>query len=132
VIECRWAKCIGIAVFSQHAEWPLAHAIVEDNVINMAPPPETVFGDSSAAIEVRGFVDSSIVRRNTFRGRARVALVVRGFNGGLPLDNAFIDNRMDDFHASLTDVLVKSGVVGTRLVRPGKVRDQGERTIIER
>jgi hypothetical protein len=132
VIECRWAKCVGIAVFSQHSEWPLAHAIVEDNVVNMAPPPGTVFSDSSAAVEIRGFVDSSVVRRNTFRGRARAALVVRGFNGGLPLGNAFIDNRMDDFHASVADVVVKSGVVGTRLVHPGKVDDQGERTIIER
>ena len=74
----------------------------------------------------------SVVRRNTFRGRARVALVDRGFNGGIPLDNAFIDNRMDDFHASLADVVVKSGVVGTRIVGPGKFIDQGERTIIER
>jgi tRNA A-37 threonylcarbamoyl transferase component Bud32 len=132
VIECRWAKCVGIAVFSQYSEWPLAHAIVEDNVVNMAPPPETVFGDSSAAIEIRGFADSSVVRRNTFRGRARAGLVVRGFAGGIPLGNAFIDNRMDDFHPSLADVVVNSGVVGTRLVRPGKVSDHGERTIIER
>jgi tRNA A-37 threonylcarbamoyl transferase component Bud32 len=132
VIECRWAKCVGIAVFSQFSEWPLAHAIVEDNVVNMAAPPKTVFGDSSAAIEIRGFVDSSVVRRNTLRGRARAAFVVRGFNGGIPLDNAFIDNRMDDFHGSVADVLVESGVVRTRLVRPGKVIDHGERTIIER
>ena len=133
VIECRWAKCVGIAVLSQHPEWPLGHVIVEDNVVTMAPPPETVFGDSSAAIELRGFVDSSIVRRNTLRGRARVALVVRGFNGGIPLGNAFIDNSMADFHASLADVFIKSGV-GTRLVRPGpgKIVDHGERTIIER
>jgi hypothetical protein len=81
---------------------------------------------------VRGFVDSSVVRRNTLRGRARAAFVVRGFNGGIPLDNAFIDNRMDDFHGSVADVLVESGVVRTRLVRPGKVIDHGERTIIER
>jgi hypothetical protein len=131
-IECRWAKCIGIDVFSQYSEWPLARAVVEDNVVNMAPPPETVFGDSSAAIEIRGFVDSSVVRRNTLRGRARVALLVRGFNGAIPLDNAFIDNRTDDFRASLTDVFVKSGVVGTRLVRQSKFIDQGDRTIIER
>ena len=131
VIECRWAKCIGIAVFSQHPEWPLAHAIVEDNVVTMTPPPATVFGDSSAVIEIRGFVDSSVVRRNTLRGRARVAFIVRGFNGGIPLDNAFIDNRTDDFHASLADVLVKSGVVGTRPLRAGRVIDQGERTITE-
>ena len=107
------------------------NAIVDDNVVTMAPPPETLFGDSSAAVEIRGFADSSVVRRNTFRGRARVALIVRGFNGGIPLDNAFIDNRMDDFHASLADVVVKSGVVGTRLVRPGTFIDQGARTIIE-
>jgi hypothetical protein len=132
VIECRWAKCIGIDVFSQYPEWPLAHAVVEDNVVTMAPPPETVLGDSSAAIEIRGFADSSVVRRNTIRGRAGAAFVVRGFNGGIPLGNAFIDNRVDDFHASLADVLVQSGVVGTHLVRSGKVIDRGERTIIER
>lgn len=132
VIECRFAKCIGIAVFSRYSEWPLAHAIVEDNVITMSPPPETVFGDSSAEIEIRGFADSNVVRRNTFRGRARAAFVVRGFNGGIPLDNAFIDNRLNDFLASLADVLLKAASYEPALFARGKVIDHGERTIIER
>ena len=132
VVECRWAKCVGIAVFSQFGEWPLAHATIEDNAVIMSPPPGTVFGDTSAAIEIKGFADSSIVRRNTLRGRARAGLAIHAYRGGSPADNAFIDNRLDGFHGSLADIVVGGGVVRTRVVRPGRVIDQGERTVIER
>ena len=131
-IECRWANCIGISVFSQFGEWPVKGAIVEDNQVNMMPPSGTVFSDSSAAIEIKGFADSDTVRYNTIRGRARAAVALETFKLGYPRDNAVIDNRVDNFQASLADAVVGRGVLGTRLVHPGTVVDHGERTRIER
>jgi len=131
-INCNWVSGVGIAVFSQFGEWPIQGAIIEGNRVNMLPPPGSVFGDSSAAIEIRGFATSNVVRYNIIRGQARTALAVDVFRGGVPADNAFIDNRVDDFHASLASVVVGSGALRTRLVRPGTILDHGEGTRIER
>ena len=122
-IECRWAPCVGISVFSQYGEWRLGHAIVEGNSVRMTPPPATVFGDSSAAIAVMGFADSNVVRNNAIRGRARTALAVYAFKGGVPVDNAFLDNRVDDFEASVADIVIGSGVMRTRIVGKGSILD---------
>jgi serine/threonine protein kinase len=130
-ILCRWANCVGIAVFSQASEWPIRGATIEDNEVNIVPPLGTALADSSAAIRIKGFADSNVVRLNTIRGRARAALVLETFKFGYPRYNSFIDNRVDDFHASVASVIVGSGVLGTRLVRPGKVVDRGEKTVIE-
>jgi serine/threonine protein kinase len=131
-IECRWANCIGIAVFSQSREWPIQGAIIENNQVTMSPPSGSVFADSSAAIEIKGFAHSDTVRNNTIRGRARTALAISTFKGGVPEDNAFIDNHVDSLQASRASVIVGSGVLRTRLVHPGTVVDHGERTKIER
>jgi hypothetical protein len=130
-IECRWANCVAIAVLSQFREWPIQGAIIEDNQVKMMPPRGAVFADSSAAIEIQGFADSNVVRYNTISGRARAALALETFKLGYPRDNAFIDNRVDKFQASAATVVVGRGVLGTRLVHPGKVADRGERTTIE-
>ena len=131
-IECRWADCVGIAVFSQVADWPMRKAIVENNQVNMLPPAGAAIADSSAAIEIKGFADSNVVRNNTIRGRARTALGIITYRGGVPEDNAFVDNHVDAFHASVANAVVGTGVLRTRLVRPGTVDNHGEGTRIER
>jgi hypothetical protein len=131
-IDCRWANCVGIAVFSQVGEWPIRGAIVEDNQVNMLPPPGTVFADSSSGIAIKGFADSNTVRYNTIRGRARAALALETFKLGYPRDNAVIENHVDGFQASVASVVVGRGVSGTRLVQPGTFVDRGVKTRIER
>jgi serine/threonine protein kinase len=131
-IECRWADCVGIAVFSQFGDWPMRRAVVENNQVNMLPPAGAVFADSSAAIEIKGFADSNVVRNNTIRGRARTALGIDTFRGGVPEDNAFVDNHVDAFHAYVANAVVGTGVLRTRLVRAGTVDNHGEGTRIER
>ena len=123
-IECKWANCIGIAVFSQFAEWPIEHAVVEDNDVIMTPPPGTAFGDSSAGINIRGFARGNVIRHNSFRGRARAALAIYVFRGGVPAENALFNNRFDDFKATLADIFVGSGVGSKRVVGPGTIVDQ--------
>ncbi len=123
-IECKWVDAACIAVFSQFAEWPMERAVVEDNDVLMSPPPGTVFGDSSAGINVRGFARGIVVRHNRIRGRARAALGVYRFRGGVPSENAFSDNRFDDFKAALADIFLGSGVGSTRIVGPGTIVDQ--------
>ena len=131
-ITCRWVNCIGISVFSQVEQWPIVGAIVDDNRVNMLPPEGSVFSDSSAAIEIRGFANSNVVRYNTIRGRARTALAIETFKRGYPEDNAFIDNHLEGFHGSVASALVGSGVLRTRLVHPGRAVDHGVSTTIER
>jgi serine/threonine protein kinase len=123
-IECKWASCAGIAVFSQFEEWPMDRAVIEENEVLMRPPPGTVFGDSSAGINVRGFARGIVLRHNRIRGRARAALAVYRFRGGVPSGTALIDNRFDDFKAALADIFVGSGVRSTRVLGPGTIVDQ--------
>lgn len=133
-IECKWADAAGIVVFSQFAEWPMERATVEDNEVLMSPPAGVVLGDSSAGINVRGFARGVVVRHNHVRGRARAALTVYAFRGGIPVGNVLINNRLNDFEAVAADIVVGSGVRKTRIVRPGAlgtVTDQGDGTIIE-
>jgi hypothetical protein len=51
--------------------------------ITMLAPEETIFRANSAAIEIRGLAESSAVRNNGIRGRARAALSVVGQNGAI-------------------------------------------------
>jgi hypothetical protein len=124
MIECKWANCAGIAVFSQFAEWPMERAVVEDNEVRMMPPPGSVFGDSSAAINIRGFARGIVVRHNRIRGRARAAIAIYVFRGGVPAESALFDNSFDDFAAALADIFVGSGVGEKRIVGPGTVVDR--------
>ena len=132
-IDCRWpdAEAIGIGVFSQFADWPMERAIVVDNDVTMTPPEGTVFGLLSAGINIRGFAQGNVVLNNRIRGRARAALSVDVFRGGIPDNNALVLNRFDDFEASVADVFVGDLVTNTRIVGPGKIEDHGIGTVIE-
>jgi hypothetical protein len=129
-IDCGWAQGQGIGVFSQFAEWPMERAIVVDNDVTMSPPEGTVFTAASAGIFIRGFAQGNVVLDNRIRGRARAALSVYVFRGGIPSNNAFVLNRFDDFEASLADVFVGPGVMNTRIIGPGTVEDDGVGTVI--
>jgi hypothetical protein len=75
-IDCAWAQGAGIRVQTEHPEWPVSHAIVVDNDVNMSAPEGTVFDVNSAAIEIRGASEGAIVLNNRIRGRANFALSV--------------------------------------------------------
>jgi hypothetical protein len=132
-IDCRWvdAEAKGIGVFSQIADWPMERAIVVDNDVTMTPPEGTIFGPFSAGINIRGFAQSNVVLNNRIRGRARAALSVEVFKGGIPGSNALVLNRFDDFEASVADVFVGDLVTNTRIVGPGTIEDHGIGTVIE-
>jgi hypothetical protein len=131
-IECQWPdpEAIGIGVFSQFADWPMVHAFIVDNEVTMSPPPGTVFGALSAGIDVRGFAQGNVVANNRIRGRARAALAVDAFRGGIPGNNEFVLNRFDDFEASVADIHVGVGVMNTRVMGQGTVDDHGIGTVI--
>jgi hypothetical protein len=132
-IDCQWVdvEAKGIGVFSQLADWPMQRASVVDNDVNMEAPEGTVFGPGSAGIDIRGFAQDNVVLNNRIRGRARAALSVDVFRGGVPANNALVINRFDDFEASLADVFVDVGVINTRIVGPGTIEDHGVGTVIE-
>src|SRR5260370_42652791 len=101
----------------------------------MSPRAGVVLCDWSAGINVRGFAQGVVVRHNHVRGHARAALTVSAFRGGIPVGNALIDNRLNDFEAVAAAIVVGSGVRKTRIVRPGAggtVMDLGDGAIIER
>jgi hypothetical protein len=129
-VHSRWAKGAGIRVHSQFAVWPIAHAVVEDNDVYMDAPAGTVFGTNSAGIDIWGTAQDNLIKHNRIRGRARAALAVSVFNGGIPANNSFVNNRLRGFEASLADVFVGPGATGTRIVGRGTVDDHGSGTII--
>jgi hypothetical protein len=129
-VHSRWAKGAGIRVHSQFAAWPIAHAVVEDNDVYMDAPAGTVFGTNSAGIDIWGTAQDNLIMHNRIRGRARAALAVSVFNGGIPANNSFVNNRLRGFEASLADVFVGPGAIGTRIVGRGTVDDHGTGTII--
>ena len=131
-VECKWPNAAAIQVFSPFAEWPTEHATVEDNEVLMSPPPTVPLGDFSAGISVRGFARGIIVRRNRVSGRARAALSMYAFRGGVPADNAFIDNRVDGFQSTVADIFVGGAVARGHIAGPGSLSDHGTGTVRER
>ena len=129
-VHSRWAKGAAIRVHSQFAAWPIAHAVVENNDVYMDAPAGTVFGTNSAGIDIWGNARDNLVTHNKIRGRARAALAANVFNGGVPANNSFINNRFRGFEASVADVFVGPGATGTRIVGRGTVDDRGTGTII--
>ena len=134
-IQCNWAQCVGISAFSPVAEWPMSDAIIEDNDINLSPPPNTVFGNFSAGIGVYGFAREIMVRRNIIKGTARAALSIptpfpATGTPGVPMDIAFMNNSVAGFTGSLADIFVGDGALRTLIVGPGMVVDRGTGTII--
>ncbi len=133
VIHSQWPdpEAIGIGVFSQFADWPITDAVVVDNQVAMLPPDGVQFGALSAGIDIRGFTGGVLVGNNTIRGRARAAVAVDVFNGGIPANTSFVLNRFGDFDASLPGVIVGDGVTGTLILGPkGTVNDLGTNTVI--
>lgn len=136
-IDCQWANADAeaIGVFSNVASWPVAHAVVENNEVNMSAPAGTVFTAFSAGIGLFGFAQDNVVRHNTIRGHARAALSIPVFPlspqaPAAPQDNVFSDNRFDDFTPAVADIFVGAHALSTRIVGPGTVEDEGEGTII--
>jgi hypothetical protein len=131
-IDCRWAdpQAKGIGVFSQFAAWPIERAIVADNDVIMSPPPDMVFGEFSAGINIRRFAQGNVITNNRIRGRARAALSIEVNADGIPDSNEFLLNRFDHFEASVADIVVGSGVTNTRIEGHGTVDDQGTGTVI--
>ena len=133
VIHSQWPDpdAIGIGLFSQFADWPMANAVVVDNDVTMLPPDGVQFGDYSAGIDIRGFAQGNFVGNNTIRGRARAAVAVDVFNGGIPDNTTFGLNRFGDFDSSVPGVIVGNGVTGTLILgQKGTVNDQGVNTAI--
>jgi hypothetical protein len=131
-VECRWPNAAAIQVFSPFAEWPTDSVLVEHNTVIMSPPPAAPLGDYSAGISVRGFAHGIVVRDNTISGRAAAALSMYSFRGGIPGDNAFIDNHLDGFQSTVADIVIGRGVMRGRIVGKGSVLDRGTGTIRER
>ncbi|HZQ44623.1 MAG TPA: hypothetical protein VFA99_15320 [Acidobacteriaceae bacterium] len=133
VIRSEWPDpdAIGIGVFSQFAAWPVTGAVVVKNEVTMSPPEGVVFGNYSAGIDIRGFVQGNEIGDNTVRGHARTGVGVDVFNGGTPTDTALVLNRFDDFEPAIADVVVDSGVTDTLILgQKGTVNDQGINTQI--
>lgn len=132
-IKSEWADpdAKGISVFSQFAAWPMEDALIVDNDVTMSPPAGTTFTSLSAGIEIRGYAANNYVAYNTVRGSARAALALDPFKGGIPHDNVFKLNRVDDFDASVADVYIGTGVLNTVLFgQEGTVDDLGINTIV--
>lgn len=131
-ITCQWSdpQAKGIAVWSGIASWPTQQALVLHNDVVMSPPP-AVFGNLSAAIEIRGFAQNNVVAYNRIRGRARAALAIDPFSGGIPSDNLLILNRVEDFDATAADVFIGVGVTNTLILgQQGTIEDLGINTLI--
>jgi hypothetical protein len=133
VIDCQWPdpEAMGIGVFSQFGPWPIERAVVVGNEVTMSPPDGTVFGTLSAGIDVRGFAQANVIANNSIRGRARAALAVDVFSGGVPGNTTFALNRLDDFEASRADVFVDVGVTDTLILsQKGSLEDDGINTTV--
>jgi hypothetical protein len=131
-VVSKWPNAAAIQIFSPFPEWPTEHVIVEDNDVIMSPAPGATLGDFSAAISIRGFAARDTVRRNRISGRARSALSMYAFRGGVPQDNAFIDNRLEQFQATVKEIFIGDGVARAHVFGPGSVSDQGQGTIRQR
>lgn len=131
-IDCGWpdSQAIGIGVFSQHEAWPMERATVVGNVVTMSAPEGTVFGDFNAGIDIRGFAYGNVVLNNKIRGRAKAALSVDVFNGGIPDRNSLVLNCFDDFEPTAADIFIGNGAMNTLIVGDGSIEDHGTGTVI--
>jgi hypothetical protein len=109
----------------------MADAVVVDNEVTMSPPESVLFGDFSAGIDIRGFAHGNFVGNNIIRGRARAAVAVDVFNGGVPANTAFFLNRFDNFDASVAGVIVGNSVSDTLILgQKGTINDHCINTVI--
>jgi hypothetical protein len=138
IIDCAWAsgQQAGIRLMTRPGE-PVSHAIVVDNDVNMSAPEGTVFGVTSAAIEIRGSSDGNMVLNNRIRGRANFALSVAGSTPGtadqtgVPQNTSFIMNDLEGFTSAQADLFVDAGGTKTTAMGgQGTVEDHGVGTVI--
>jgi hypothetical protein len=130
-IQCDWGTGAGIRVHAVYSDSPISGAIVMDNDLNMTAPDNAVFGSNSAAIEIRGYAQGSVVLNNRVRGRARAALALVNQGQGIPGNNQFVANNLENFQPSLAGVFVDLGVTNTLFVgRKSNVQDGGIGTVI--
>jgi hypothetical protein len=130
-IDCGWTSGAHAGIRLQSNPGLLvSYAIVEDNDISMATPEGTVFGATSAAIEVRGAGEGNMVLNNRIRGRANFALSVTAQSGS-PQSTTFLMNDIQDFSAAAAGLFVDAGGSNTVSVgQPGAVEDHGSSTVI--
>ena len=137
-IDCSWSsgQQAGIRLMTRPGQ-PVSHAVVVDNDVNMSAPEGTMFGVTSAAIEIRGAADGNMVLNNRMRGRANFALsVIASTPGsadqtGVPQNTSFIMNDLQDFTSAQADLFVDAG--GTNTIAVGgqrTVEDHGAGTVI--
>jgi hypothetical protein len=89
------------------------------------------------SLGVFGFADRNAVRHNRVRGNARAGISIPVFPlapqvPAAPRGNALIDNRFVDFTPAVADIFVGPHALGTLIVGPGTVEDDGDGTIIGR
>ena len=130
-IDCQWTSGMqaGIRLQTRPGQ-PVSNAIVVDNDVNMSAPEGTVFGATSAAIEVRGAGEGNVVLNNRIRGRANFALSVANQNG-TPQGTEFIMNDLQEFTSAQADLFVDAGGSNTVAVGgQGTVEDHGAGTVV--
>ena len=137
-IECAWAsgQQAGIRLMTRPGE-TVSRAIVVDNDVNMSAPTGTMFGVTSAAIEIRGASEGNVVLNNRLRGRANFALSVAASTPGSadftgsPQNTTFIMNDLQGFTSAQADVFVDDGGMNTITVGvQNTVEDHGADTVI--
>jgi hypothetical protein len=137
-IDCQWTSGMQAGIRLQtRPDQPVSHAIVVDNDVNMSAPEGTMFGVTSAAIEIRGASEGNIVLNNRIRGRANFALSVAASTPGsadqtgVPQNTTFIMNDLHGFTSAQADLFVDAG--GTKTIAvggQGTVEDHGVGTVI--
>ncbi len=137
-IDCQWTSGMqaGIRLQTRPGQ-PVSHAVVVDNDINMSAPEGTMFGVTSAAIEIRGASEGNMVLNNRIRGRANFALSVAASTPGsadatgVPQNTTFIRNDLQGFTSAEADLFVDAGGSKTIAVGgQGTVEDHGVGTVI--
>lgn len=130
-IDCAWTSGLQAAIRLQTRPGQLvSRAIVVDNDVNMSAPAGTVFGVTSAAIEIRDAGEDNMVLNNRIRGRANFALSVAA-QTGVPQNTAFIMNDLQGFTSAQADVFIDAGGSNTVVLgRQSTVEDHGVGTVV--
>jgi len=137
-IDCQWTsgQQAGIRLMTRPGE-PVSQAIIVDNDVNMSAPAGTMFGATSAAIEIRGASNGNLVLNNRIRGRANFALSVAASTTGsadatgVPQNTTFIMNDLQGFTSAEADLFVDVGGANTIAVGgQSVVEDHGTGTVI--
>ena len=138
IIDCAWASGLqaGIRLQTRPSQ-TVSRASIVDNDVNMSAPEGTVFGITSAAIEIRGAGEGNIILNNRIRGRANFALsVAASIPGsadatGVPRDTTFVMNDLRGFTSARADLFIDVGATNTAAVgAQSTIEDHGMGTVI--